>query len=340
MNNTIRRQVKDLWKLCFDDNEKFIDLYFNLRFNQHVNISIESGNRIIAALQMLPYSFTYYGEDFQTSYISGACTHPDYRNKGVMHRLIGSALARMSVEGITFGALIPAEDWLYDYYAKQGFAPVFDYAIRDITYTPLKQSCSKIERISEFRPDVYKYLNFKMHKRDFYIQHSDSDIKVVMEDMKVEENGNVWIASRESNVVGVMFVYNENGTNYIAELLTDTNKVKQELIQAICNNEPHVPLKLIAPVNEKDEHIRHGMIRIINVPKALQFFAVHHPDLIMNLIINDPMLSSNNNYYYLYKGRCMVSKEKLPGKHTEFTMTQLAQFIFEGVHPYMSLMMD
>ena len=40
MNNTIRRQVKELWKLCFDDNEKFIDLYFNLRFNQNVNISI------------------------------------------------------------------------------------------------------------------------------------------------------------------------------------------------------------------------------------------------------------------------------------------------------------
>lgn len=49
----IREQVKSLWKLCFDDSEAFIELYFRLRYNNEVNLAIQSGEEVIAALQML-----------------------------------------------------------------------------------------------------------------------------------------------------------------------------------------------------------------------------------------------------------------------------------------------
>lgn len=52
--DTIKSQIKDLWKLCFDDSDEFIELYFRMRYNQNVNIFINSGNRVISALQMLP----------------------------------------------------------------------------------------------------------------------------------------------------------------------------------------------------------------------------------------------------------------------------------------------
>src|SRR5574344_124496 len=114
MINTVKAQVMNLWKLCFDDSDEFIELYFKLRFNNNVNIYIESGSQVISALQVLPYPFTFYGTEFQSSYISGACTHPEYRNRGVMKRLIAETFARMSSIGVTFATLIPAEDWLYD----------------------------------------------------------------------------------------------------------------------------------------------------------------------------------------------------------------------------------
>ena len=55
----IREQVKSLWKLCFDDSEAFIELYFRLRYNNEVNLAIQSGEEVIAALQMLPYPMTF-----------------------------------------------------------------------------------------------------------------------------------------------------------------------------------------------------------------------------------------------------------------------------------------
>ena len=113
----IKEKVKALWKLCFEDSEAFIEMYFRLRYNNEVNIAIESGDEVISALQMLPYPMTFCGKQIQTSYISGACTHPDYRGKGVMKELLSQALTKMLHNNVILSTLIPAEPWLFDYYA-------------------------------------------------------------------------------------------------------------------------------------------------------------------------------------------------------------------------------
>ena len=124
----MREKVKKLWKLCFNDSEEFTELYFRLRYNNDINIAIQSGEEVIASLQMLPYPMTFEGEDIHTAYISGACTHPDYRNQGVMHELLSQAFARMLHNNVALSTLIPAEPWLFDYYGRSGYAPVFRYA--------------------------------------------------------------------------------------------------------------------------------------------------------------------------------------------------------------------
>ena len=54
----MREKVKNLWKLCFNDSDEFTDMYFRLRYSNDVNIAIQSGEEVIAALQMLPYPMT------------------------------------------------------------------------------------------------------------------------------------------------------------------------------------------------------------------------------------------------------------------------------------------
>ena len=68
----IKEQVKALWKVCFDDSEEFVEMYFRLRYKTEVNVAIKSGDEVISALQMLPYPMTFGGETVQTSYISEA----------------------------------------------------------------------------------------------------------------------------------------------------------------------------------------------------------------------------------------------------------------------------
>ena len=110
----MREKVRKLWKLCFSDSKEFVDMYFHLRYNSEVNVAIESGDEVIAALQMLPYPMTFCGSEVPTAYVSGACTHPDYRSRGVMRELLSQAFGRMYRNDVAFSTLIPAEPWLFD----------------------------------------------------------------------------------------------------------------------------------------------------------------------------------------------------------------------------------
>ena len=182
----IKEQVKALWKICFDDSEEFVEMYFRLRYKTEVNVAIQSGDEVISALQMLPYPMTFGGETVQTSYISGACTHPDFRSKGVMRELLSQSFARMLRNGVHFSTLIPAEPWLFDYYARMGYASVFKYSTKEIVlpeFIPAKEIAVSV--VPEFQEEIYSYLNKKLSERACCIQHTLEDFQVIMTDLAI-----------------------------------------------------------------------------------------------------------------------------------------------------------
>ena len=154
---TVKEQVKALWRICFQDSEEFIDLYFRLRYKNEVNAVIQNGDKVVSALQMLPYPMTFCGKTVQTSYISGACTHPDFRSKGVMRELLSQSFVRMLRNEVHFSTLIPAEPWLFDYYAHMGYDSVFKYSTKTIALPEIIPSPSKdinIEIIVAYQDEI------------------------------------------------------------------------------------------------------------------------------------------------------------------------------------------
>ena len=127
-----KQQIKELWRLCFNDSEAFTELYFTHRYNNEVNICIQSGEMVISAMQTLPYPMTFCNNTIPTAYVSGACTHPDYQGRGVMRELLSQAFGRMQSQGVLLSTLIPATDHLFDYYKKSGYAAVFDYMVETL----------------------------------------------------------------------------------------------------------------------------------------------------------------------------------------------------------------
>ena len=43
----LKEQVKALWKICFDDSEEFVEMYFRLRYKTEVNVAIQSGDCLL-----------------------------------------------------------------------------------------------------------------------------------------------------------------------------------------------------------------------------------------------------------------------------------------------------
>ncbi|MDR3129882.1 MAG: GNAT family N-acetyltransferase [Tannerellaceae bacterium] len=116
-------QVSKLWRLCFQDNEAFIRLFFNKFYCSRRTFSVVQKGRVVSALQVLPYALTSPVDDtiFRLAYIAGCCTHPDYRGRGYMRRLLATAVAEAREQGFDLAALIPASTSLFDYYGALGF---------------------------------------------------------------------------------------------------------------------------------------------------------------------------------------------------------------------------
>ena len=336
----IKEKVKALWKLCFDDDETFIEMYFRLRYNNDVNIAITSGDEVIAALQMLPYPMTFCGKTIQTSYISGACTHPDYRANGVMPELLSQAFIRMVHNRISISTLIPGESWLFNYYARWGYASVFHYSKELLPECRVSTSTDlTIESTNEFEEAVYEYVNRQMNERSCCIQHTAADFNVILADLHAPHDA-LFIARKENEVVGIAIAYREGDSLLISEFFADNEEVREYLLYQMqqitqCNTITQVT----PPVDSTNAHPI-GMARIIDAKGVLQLYAATYPEHEMSIELTDNQLSVNNGYYYLYKGKCMYDKQRLPGVHLQLTIGELTEKILVPLHPYMSLMLN
>lgn len=336
----IKEQVKALWKLCFNDSEDFIEMYFRLRYKNEVNVAIQSGDEVISALQMLPYPMTFCGETVQTSYISGACTHPDFRSKGVMRELLSQSFARMLRNGIHFSTLIPAEPWLFDYYKRMGYASVFQYSVKEITlpeFIPSKEIT--VDVVSEPQDEVYSYLNKKLSERPCCIQHTLEDFQVIMADLAIS-GGNLFVAKRANEIKGIVIIYKGESRIIINELLAEDKDIEFSLLYAVkkltgCNH-----MTQLLPPNEELPQQSLGMARIINAKEVLQIYAPAFPEDEIQMEVSDKQLSVNNGYYYLSDGKCRYSTERLPGAHIQMNISELTERILKKLNPSMSLMLN
>ncbi|WP_294628672.1 enhanced intracellular survival protein Eis [uncultured Bacteroides sp.] len=336
----MKKRVKALWELCFNDSEEFTEMYFSLRYRNEINHAIRSGDEVIAALQMLPYPMTFGGKTVPTAYVSGACTHPDFRGKGAMRELLSQSFARMLRDGVYFSTLIPAEPWLFDYYKRMGYAAVFQYSVKERTlpeFIPPKEVV--VDRVAAPREEVYAYLNKKLSERPCCIQHTAADFEVIMADLAISD-GNLWVARQADEIKGVAIAYKRADRIVVNELLADNKDAEYGLLYAIkqCTGCSRLA-QLLPPDEELPQHPL-GMARIIRAKEVLQVYASAFPEERMQLELSDKQLSVNNGYYYLSGGKCRYSAERLPGAHTRMDISELTERILKRLKPYMSLMLN
>jgi len=121
-----REAVKAMWKSCFGDPDDYMDVYFRHKYRDDQTLVYFEGERGVASLQMLPYNFTFHGIEIPVLYLSGVCTLPEARRKGVMHQLLLRSFEVAREREFPMMLLVPQEEWLLGFYAKYGFAQTFD----------------------------------------------------------------------------------------------------------------------------------------------------------------------------------------------------------------------
>ena len=360
MNNNIKNQVRVLWDKCFsEEDKKFVDYYFEKRYNEEDNIFIERDGKVVSAMQLISYPFSYYGKTIGCTYLSGCCTDPEYRSQGLMKDLIIKSLNRAKNNGACFAALIPASESLFDYYAGSGFVPTFDYSKIHVNISQQsavngQQSVSVSELNSDSEPEfyyeVYNYFNAKMRSRNCCIQHNEYDFSVLAGDLELFDN-HLLVARYGEDICGLAFCYLRNDEIYIKDFFAESGAIFSDLITAatqLFNNES-VNI-IIPPVAGQKTH-RLGMARLIDAETMLRIYAMSHPKLQLELSLVDQLLPENNGTYIINNGMLdkknaiisdVVEIEQLTqalfGYNTETLPDKLR--VFNRQAAFMSLMMD
>ena len=335
----MKEQVKELWNSCFSDSKEFTDLYFRMRYKEEENIAIMMDGKPVSALQMIPYPMTFYGKIWHTAYVSGACTHPDYRAKGVMRQLLNNAYQQMLKEDAHLSTLIPAEPWLFDYYRSMGYAAVFGYAPQEIKTAKTHTSDNIIIKlIQDFSTDVYHYFDTHQRLRNCALLHTQGDFKVIYADLSLVQSG-VFVAYQGDAIVGLSIAYDRGEFIEINELMADSRDIENSLYAAI---HKAFKEKRLIRYSRSDSHsnIPLGMARIINAPKVLQDYAEAFPNKEMRIRLIDAQIESNNHCYHLQGGKSLIIENPIEAEYTTMDISTLCNELFTTLHPYMYLMLN
>ncbi len=110
-----------LWHEVFSDSEEYIKLFFKKAYFDGECFGEIVEGRVVSAFYLLRCSVRYAGKVYEGRYLYAAATLGQYRGKGLMSGLISEATAYCKNCGLSFIALVPASDSLYDYYSKFDF---------------------------------------------------------------------------------------------------------------------------------------------------------------------------------------------------------------------------
>lgn len=347
-----KARIRELWQLCFHDDERFVDLLFGRLYCDENALCFEERGVVTTALQMLPYRLTYGISELGVSYISGAATRPEHRNRGLMSRLLREAFETMRSRAIPLSALIPAEPWLYDYYAAQGYAPVFYRGEMDFTAVH-RFSGEGYRRVAPSFDSLYRFFDACLRRRPCCMLHERNDFEVICGDIRLDGGEVVALSDEAGKLSALAFAVPHDDRTVVKELLAVDDAAREAALREVSRTFAGKPVSVLTPPDEGRGLLqRMGMMRIVDVPALLSAVALNHPSLQIVVRVTDPILPANDGIYLLGDGACNRDTGEC-GKACDLDVdvAELAVVVFGNSHqsvlidfpampPYMSLMLD
>jgi ribosomal protein S18 acetylase RimI-like enzyme len=120
-----KEEMARLWQICFGDPTDYIRNFFSRRFDASRAVVYLAEGKVASMAFMLTAALRLNGGCEPVQYIYAVGTHPDYRKRGIMGRLMEAAWDQALKAGQRFSVLLPASDALYLYYGRMGYLEYF-----------------------------------------------------------------------------------------------------------------------------------------------------------------------------------------------------------------------
>lgn len=160
-------ELKALWLSCFDDSPEAADLFFERNKNTYHAYAATENGKIVSALYLI--DCTLGGA--QAHYLCGAATLPDFRNRGIMGKLIEYSLNDAKNRGDRFSVLLPASGKLYRFYGKHGYRACCSVRGAMVHRNELERGCADSILVGDTAD--FEYIQYGFKRGNFLLWNND-----------------------------------------------------------------------------------------------------------------------------------------------------------------------
>ncbi len=219
-------QLKSLWKLCFHDEDAYIDFYYENRFKAEETLVYLIEDQVVAMLTLMPGYVVHHKAKLPVRYVYAVATHPEHRRKGYAAALMEHANQMIKKDYVgTF--LVPANPSLFGYYETLGYQTLSHKRVLHISmenfFKDLKQFDSKHE-IEKVEPltveDFYSLRNKAFTKAGFVLWEQEDLSYLLKEFIFLGGQAQKVILRKEGDLhyeEGALLYYQDNDTLIIKE---------------------------------------------------------------------------------------------------------------------------
>lgn len=300
--------ARALWQTCFDDDETFVDFYF-----EHCASASETIVRYQDGLPIGHIGLPHYHIAISPSitinaiYISGACVLPEYRQHGVMRQMMTELIQSERTAEAFF--LIPASSELRSYYQRTfGFETISQRITSSVlpsVMRPLPHSTSQslADTLALSRHEVLG------------IQHSPRQINNIIREYQLypytfalHDQGGIALGRKISNTLYIDYLY---GSPKALETLID------------CDLQLKIRINKIPQDGQPYTAEPWGMLRPLNLMPWLEVWHINNPNETYSFSYIDRLLPHLSGSYTINNsGVHFDSRQRL---HPELSLTKFVQ---------------
>lgn len=265
--------IKELFNECFPEDLAFNEWFFENAFDYKNTIVYKAENKIVAMLQALPYRLFDLGN---VSYIYGACTKKEYRNRGLMNELINFSFEEDKKNNKLASILIPASESLFDFYGRFGYEKSF-YISEKTENSFLLPTSLSLEEINQSSTNINKLVDIYVNnlKNSLFVER---DYSYFSQQIKMfnDLGSKAYALKDNDNIVGYCFLFKED-IPFVQEIMTiDDDKYLK----------PFKALLFKATQKEKIKFIKNGSTSPLGCIKWHKKVDIPKTDGYMNLMFN------------------------------------------------------
>ncbi len=301
----IKCEAKRLWTESFNDNKDFVDFYFEKVFKAEECKLLfnEQGQRAVAHIHLPIYDIALAkGLEVKANYISGACTDKDFRQKGVMSKMLKEVLLEAKAEGeLSASFLIPASEDLAEYYRKH-------FAYEGLVYHQETDDLSEILELSEhielddsFEEAIPFLMYCEQVMRRSHLRHSQEQWEHIFAEYKLNPEASKiqsFYTTQGKIEALVLYRLNADKEEVFVDALYGTKFAKEILLNTIRAEYPLYEIKAyLCSVKENNKTQTYIMWRPLDCMPFLMAYAHRNRELELSLVVEDDLTKERKAYH-------------------------------------------